>query len=166
MAISIRTMTKADWPEVARIYQQGVDALNCTFRRQVPAYEDFDKSHSPVCRYVVEREGVVIGWTALTVFCVDCPYSGVSEVSLYLDQNHRSKGVGVKLMQYLVEESEKNGFWIIIAQIFHDNPASIKMTRRCGFREVGYHEKVARDREGNWHSLVVMERRSQLPEYN
>lgn len=166
MAFDIRTMTAEDWPEVARIYQQGIDSNSSTFRRQVPAWEDFDKSHSPVCRYVAVREGEIIGWVALTVFCVDCPYSGVSEISLYLDENHRSKGVGVKMMQYMVEQSEKNGFWIIIAQIFQDNVASVKMTKKCGFREVGYHEKVARDRLGNWHSLVVLERRSQLPEYN
>lgn len=159
-------MTPEDWPDVERIFQQGVDGNSSTFRRKVPPWEDFDKSHSPACRYVAVREGEIIGWAALTVFCVDCPYSGVSEVSLYMDENHRSKGVGVRLMRHLVAESEKHGFWIIIAQIFQDNIASIKMTKKCGFREVGYHEKVARDRLGNWHSLVVLERRSQLPEFN
>lgn len=166
MAFDIRTMTPEDWPEVARIYQQGIDSNSSTFRRQVPAWEDFDKSHSPVCRYVAIRAGEIIGWTALTVFCVNCPYSGVAEISLYLDENHRAKGVGAKMLRYMLERAEQNGFWIIIAQIFQDNIPSVKMTQKCGFREVGYHEKVARDRVGKWHSLTVLEWRSQLPEYN
>lgn len=164
--MEIRTMTPEDWPAVARIYQQGIDSNAATFRRRVPPWEDFDKSHSPICRYVAVSNGEITGWAALTVFCVDCPYSGVSEISLYLDEQYRGRGLGVKLMRHIVTESEKHGFWIIIAQIFQDNTASIKMTKKCGFREVGYHEKVAKDRLGIWHNLVVLERRSQLPEYN
>lgn len=166
MAVEIRTMTEADWPEVARIYQQGIDSNQCTFRRVVQPWEDFDKHHSPVCRYVAVEGDRIIGWSALTIFCVDCPYSGVSEVSLYIDEDARSKGLGVYMMNHIIEESEKNGFWIMIAQIFEENVPSVKMCKKCGFREVGYHEKVARDKLGQWHSLIVMERRSKLPDYN
>ena len=39
---SIAAMTPADWPEVRRIYQQGIDTGDATFETAAPDWEHFD----------------------------------------------------------------------------------------------------------------------------
>jgi phosphinothricin acetyltransferase len=42
-----------------------------------------------------------------------------------------------------------------------ENAASIRLHESCGFRMVGYRERIGRDRFGNWRNTVLMEKRSQ-----
>ena len=62
----IRAMTPQDWPQVARIFQQGIDDGNATLHPHVPAYPDWDRSRDPEPRLVAEEAGRVLGWTALS----------------------------------------------------------------------------------------------------
>ncbi len=39
---------------------------------------------------------------------------------------------------------------------------SMKLHESCGFRVVGYREKVARDKNGEWQNTFLMERRSKV----
>lgn len=89
-----------------------------------------------------------------------CAYAGVAEVSVYIAQNYRGHGVGKVLLLELIRSSEENGFWTLESGIMQDNTVSIRLHESCGFRMVGYREKIGRDRVGNWRNIVLMERRS------
>ena len=71
----------------------------------------------------------------------------------------KEKGVGGKLLQELIAESEQQGFWTLKAVIFPENVASINLHKKCGFRIVGTHEKMGK-MDGIWRDNVVLERRS------
>lgn len=43
-----------------------------------------------------------------------------------------------------------------------ENEASIKLHKSCGFREVGFREKLGRMSDGVWHDVVLMEYRSKV----
>ena len=86
-------------------------------------------------------------------------YSGVTEVSIYVDPAHQGKGIGGKLMSALVEESERRGIWTLFSSIFAENEATRQLHLRHGFREVGYRERIAQQ-NGRWRSTLVLERRS------
>ena len=86
-------------------------------------------------------------------------YKGVAEVTIYISGSQRGKGIGKQLLNALVAESEKEGFWTLQAGIFSENLASIQLHKYCGFRIVGVREKLGK-REGKWHDNVLMERRS------
>lgn len=65
-------------------------------------------------------------------------------------------------MQKLCEETEKAGYWSLYSAIFSINKASIALHKKCGFREIGYREKIAKDRFGVWQNTTLMERRNHI----
>lgn len=166
MVFQIREMSKSDWEKVSYIYQQGMDTNIATFETKCPAFEAFDDSHTADCRYVITDSDVVIGWAALSPVSSRCVYGGVVEHSIYIDEKFKGKGAGTQLLLYLIEQSEQAGYWTLQAGIMQDNPASIRLHEKCGFRMVGYREKIGKDRYGQWRNTVVMEKRSEQPQFN
>ena len=160
MELEIRPMTEADWPAVSRIYQLGMDTNLATFQSECPTWEEWNRSHLQPCRLVIADGGAVAGWAALTAVSGRCVYAGVAELSIYIDPVAQGKGVGTKLINALIAESEEQGFWTLQSGIMQDNLASIRLHERCGFRMVGYRERIGKDRFGVWRNTVLMERRS------
>lgn len=161
----IRAMRPEDWPDVGRIFQQGIDDGNATLHTGVPSYDEWSAGREPFCRLVAEEAGHVVGWTVLTAVSRRACYRGVKELAIYIDRAHRGMGVGTALLKRLILESEKAGIWMLEAHIFEDNAASIALHKACGFRYVGTRERIAADRNGVWHSTALMERRSTLVEW-
>lgn len=160
MAYQIRKMVASDWPQVSRIYQEGMDTNLATFQSECPAWEEWDASHLKACRLVVTQDGKAAGWAALTTVSGRRVYAGVAEVSIYIGQEHRGHGIGKTLLLELIRRSEENGFWTLQSGIMQNNTASIRLHESCGFRTVGYREKIGRDRFGVWRNTVLMEKRS------
>lgn len=160
MAYLVRQMTGADWPAVSSIYQQGMDTNVATFQSDCPPWEDWDATHLSSCRLVIEDAGEVAGFAALTAVSGRCVYAGVAEVSIYVAQTHRGRGAGKQLLHELIRLSEREGFWTLQSGILQENTASIRLHESCGFRMVGYREKLGRDRYGVWRNTVLMEKRS------
>lgn len=162
MKIVIRDMKKEDWKSVADIYQEGIDTQIATFQTEVPEYEAWDQSHIKECRLVAETNEEIVGWTALSPVSSRCVYKGVAEVSIYIKREHRGNRIGEMLLQRLFIESEREGYWTLQSGIIELNKASIALHTKSGFRMVGYREKIAKDRQGNWQNTVLMERRSEV----
>jgi len=87
-------------------------------------------------------------------------YKGVAEVSIYIGEKFRGNGVGKALLTELTRISEENGFWSLESVIIKENVASIELNKKCGFREIGFKEKPAKTKDGVWHDVILMERRS------
>lgn len=160
MAYQIREMAQTDWPAVSRIYQEGMDTNLATFQSECPAWKEWDTVHLKDCRLVITEEGTILGWAALTAVSGRCVYAGVAELSIYISQAHRGRGVGKTLLLELIRCSEEKGFWTLQSGIMQNNTASLHLHESCGFREVGYREKIGRDRFGTWRNTVLMEKRS------
>ena len=160
MRISIRGMTTKDWPAVARIYQEGMDTNLATFQTECPDWETWNAAHLPQCRLVAIADGAVAGWVALSAVSSRCVYAGVAEVSIYIGTEARGAGVGKALLTALISASEEAGFWTLQSGIMENNASSIALHTSCGFRKVGYREKIGQDRNGVWRNTLLMERRS------
>lgn len=162
MNYKIREMQKGDWKQVSEIYQQGMDTNLATFQTECPTYEEFDQSHMEQCRFVITEGDVIAGWATLTPVSSRCVYRGVAEVSIYIHDTYRGKGAGSQLLNFLSVQSEKEGIWTLQSGIMADNKASIHLHENCGFRQVGFRERIGQDRFGQWRNTVLMERRSNL----
>ncbi|MBZ0297787.1 MAG: GNAT family N-acetyltransferase, partial [Anaerolineae bacterium] len=103
----------------------------------------------------------VLGWAALSPVSSRCVYAGVAEESIYIAEAARGYGVGKALLSALVVESERAGIWTIQTGIFPENVVSIVLHKKCGFREVGYRERIS-CMDGWWRDVIFMERRSQI----
>jgi phosphinothricin acetyltransferase len=158
---TIEAMRAEDWPAVRDIYLEGLATDQATFETRAPEWEAWDTSHRPDCRLVIKVDGQVVGWAALSPVSRRQVYAGVAEVSIYLAASVRGQGLGKVLLQALVEASEQAGVWTLQASIFPENVASITLHKACGFREVGYRERIAQH-HGVWRNTVMVERRSRV----
>lgn len=157
--MELREMHASDYPQVSTIYLQGIATGQATFQTEAPDWNTFDNGHLAHSRWVVEHEATVAGWAALTPVSGRCVYAGVAEVSVYVAETSRGRGVGGMLLEALITSSEKNGIWTLQAGIFPENTASIQLHHRKGFRTVGMREKIGR-MEGVWRDTLLLERRS------
>jgi len=160
MQYKIRAMEEKDWMSVYDIYRQGMETNLATFTVENLSYEEFDHERLKEGRFVLLDEQKVAGWTTLKQAYTIPQYHGVAEVSIYIDQNYQGKGVGSRLLNHLVDYSERIGLWTLEADIFANNYGSQRLHEKCGFRKVGYREKLGKDQYGIWRDSVLMERRS------
>lgn len=162
--LEIRPMTERHWDAVRAIFAQGIATGNATFETSVPSWQEWNARHLDTCRLVAVREGHVLGWAALSPVSARKAYRGVTEVSVYIADHARGQNIGTALLTALIAESERNGIWTLQAGIFSENPASIRLHEKLGFRIVGTRERIG-CLHGSWHDTVLMERRSKVVEF-
>lgn len=158
--IAIRLMKPEDWETVRSIYLEGLGTGDATFETEAPSWEQWDESHLGVPRLVAvaPSEGVV-GWAALARVSSRKVYGGVAEVSVYVGDTFRGKGIGKALLKQLIAQSEQKGLWTLQASIFPENIASLALHKICGFREIGTRQRIGKI-HGIWRDTVILERRS------
>lgn len=159
--MEIVKIESANYPQVADIYLQGVSTGIATFQMEATDWETWNKSHLPNCRIAAFEGGQMAGWAALSPVSSRCVYAGIAEVSIYVAENFRGKYIGKSLLLKLIEESEAAGLWTLQSGIFAENKASIKLHEQCGFRIIGYREKIG-NKDGIWKDNIIMERRSKI----
>jgi L-amino acid N-acyltransferase YncA len=157
----IEPLTPADWPAVRSIYLEGIATGDATFEKTAPDWDGWDARHLRSCRIVARSGQEVLGWAALTPVSGRCVYAGVAEVSIYVAERVRGRGIGMELISALVKASEAEGVWTLQAGIFPENEASIALHKRAGFRIVGTRERLGQ-MDGRWRDVVLMERRSRI----
>jgi phosphinothricin acetyltransferase len=159
MAHEIRPMTAADWPACRAIYEQGIATRRATFETAAPDWEAWDGSHLQESRLVADNDGTVLGWAALSPVSDRCAYAGVGELSIYVAEVARGRGIGTALMSAVLAASEAAGIWTIQAGIFPMNEASLALAGKSGFRRVGVRERIGQ-LDGAWQDVILLERRS------
>jgi phosphinothricin acetyltransferase len=155
--VTIEALLPDDWPDVLRIYEEGIDVG--TFEELIPTWEEWDSGHLVWPRLVAREDGAVLGWAALAPYSQRACYRGVAENSIYIARAARGRGVGRALLERLCTEAEGAHIWTIQAGILSGNDASVRLHESCGFRVVGVREKLARKR-GEWRDVILLERRS------
>lgn len=162
--ITVRPMMPEDWTAVSKIYLEGIATEHATFQTNCPPYTAWDASHTRECRLVVLDDGVVAGWAALHRVDPRWCYRGVAEVSIYVGEKFRGKGLGYHLLTALCREAEQAGYWTLQSTVLQDNAPSRGLHLKCGFRVVGHRERIARDCHGRWLDTYLMERRAAADE--
>ena len=160
-AVRLRDLRLDDWPEVSRIYAEGIATRNATFETEVPSWETWNEAHLPHHRFVAEMSGEVVGWIAAVPVSNRCCYAGVAEISAYVAEPARGQGVGAALLERLIDSSEEAGIWTLETGVFPENEPSLKLLKRFGFREVGVRERLGQ-MDGVWRDVVLLERRSEV----
>ena len=151
----------ADAAAIAHIYNQGIEDGIATFETeprtsaQVAAQLAEKGDRHPTV--VVERDGVVIAWAAVSAYRARPCYAGTGEHSVYVERGVRGTGAGRVALEALFRACEDRGFWKLVSRIFPENRASLALHERTGFRVVGVyhrHGKVG----GVWRDCVIVEK--------
>lgn len=160
-AIRIEALRPEHWPDVARIYGDGIATGHATFETEVPDWERWDASHLQEHRFVAVRGGAVLGFVAVSPVSDRCVYGGVVENSVYVDASSCGRGVGGRLLEALIESTEAAGIWTIQTGVFPENAASLRLHERVGFEVVGRRRRLGKLR-GVWRDVLFLERRSDV----
>ena len=161
LQVHIQPMDPAHAGSVLAIYAEGIATGDATFETAVPTWEKWHQSHLQKCRLVARSGDALVGWAAVSPVSDRCAYGGVAEISVYVAEAARGKGIGGRLLSALVAASEATGIWTLQAGIFPENRASIAVHLASGFREVGRRERLGR-LKGVWRDVLMLERRSSV----
>ncbi len=160
--IEIVPMDRRHWEDVRRIHQEGIDTDLATFETEPASdWSAWSRSHLEFARLVALEGDRVLGWAALTPVSDRCVYGGVAEVSVYVGADARGRGVGSRLLERLIAESEDAGIWTLQAGIFAENEKSVSLHEKLGFRVVGRRERLGK-LGGRWRDVMLLERRSEV----
>lgn len=150
--MEIRIAKWEELSEINNIYNQAVHQLFCTAHLEpvgMREREQWFAAHDPAVYpvYVATSNQQVAGWISLG------PYRGkrqalahVVEVSFYVDEKMRGKGVGSKLLGHAISVAPEFGYSVLIAILLNRNPASSALLRKFGFEEWGRMQEIARIR--------------------
>ena len=159
--MQIRNWQPEDAGAILEIYQHGIDTGNATLETTLPSWEKIKEKFLPHSRLVVLENEQVLGWCAISAVSSRECYRGVAEVTVYVHKEQQGRGRGKRLLRALIEESERNGIWSLLSVIHEENRASIHLHEQCGFRIIGYRERIAQ-LHGTWRTIIMMERRSKI----
>ena len=139
-----------DLPDINRIYNQAVRQRFCTAHLEAIDMETREKwfhAHDPgrFPVFVAVDENKITGWVSLGAYREDRQaLAHVAEVSYYVDENERGKGIGSSLMDHAIKSAPDYGFSILIAILLNRNPASIGLLNKFCFEEWGRMPGIAR----------------------
>jgi L-amino acid N-acyltransferase YncA len=130
---------------IAAIYDHYVRTTCFTFEEVPPAADEIVARMRKVRAaglpyYVAEgRNNTVVGYAYASLFHARSAYRYTVENSVYIASDRVRQGIGIALMQRLIERCTALGFRQMIALIGaqQDNPASIGLHSRLGFKPAG-----------------------------
>ncbi len=139
--IQVRAAGHADLPRMLEIYNREVLVSTATYDtvpRTAAEHRKWFSLHGPDHPVLVaDAGGAVAGWASLSPWSDRAAYARAVEVSVYVAEEHRRKGVGRLLLQSLIDAGCAHGFRALLARISADNEASVRLHAELGFVVVG-----------------------------
>ncbi|MBL7916010.1 MAG: N-acetyltransferase [Bacteroidia bacterium] len=146
--LSIRPATANDILRITDIYNDAILNTTATFDTETKTVEErmqwflnHDEKHPVI---VAEIDSKVIGFASLSKWSDRCAYDGTAEVSVYIDRNHRGKGVGKRMVEVIALEGERAGLTNLISRITEGNLSSIHIHEQLGFEHIGVMKKAGK----------------------
>ncbi len=146
--LTIRRAALPDLEAITEIYNQAILNTVATFDTETKTaggqrawFEQHGDRH-PIL--VAEQDGVIVGWASLSAWSDRCAYSDTAEISLYVEESHRNKGIGRKLSEAAIKAGRDAGIHVLIARIAEGNADSIHIAESQGFEHIGIMREVGR----------------------
>ncbi|HEP1799369.1 TPA: N-acetyltransferase [Streptococcus suis] len=159
--INIRSAQIEDAADLVAIYAPYVENTAITFETEIPTVADFagriEKTLEKFPYLVAVEEGVLVGYAYASTYYARAAYDWTVELSVYVRQDVRGKGIGSLLYAALEEELTVRGFKNFLACIALPNPASLALHEKRGYEQVAHFKKVGY-KFGTWHDIVWLQK--------
>ena len=118
---------------------------------------DWFNSHNQTNRplWLVELDGVYAGWMSFNSFYGRPAYDITAEVSIYLEEKFRGKGLGNNCLQKAIDEASPRGIKNLLGFIFGHNEPSLKLFYKFKFEKWAHFPKVA-NMDGTERDLIIL----------
>lgn len=134
--------TVEDLPRIVEIYNSTVpgrmvtaDTEPVSVESRLKWFHEHNADKRPL--WVIQQPGSsqIIGWVSFQSFYGRPAYNATVEVSIYLDEAVRGKGVGKAAMKHILQSVAKYDVKTLLGFIFAHNEPSLKLFRSFGFEE-------------------------------
>lgn len=160
-SIKIRDVLSEDAERIQEIYSPYVADTTISFEITVPNKLEMkrriEKALSNEFPYIVaENEtGTVVGYAYADKFGEREAYRYSFIVSIYLDMEVQSRGIGQKLYDELEKRMKKMGIVQVLSAITGKNKKSLRFHEKNGFTKIGHFPNVGY-KMGEWHDIIWM----------
>ena len=160
--MTIRDAAEADLPAIVDIFNATVPTRMSTAVLQPVSVEDrraWFREHSPERHplWVAEIDGEIAGWLSFHSFITRCAYRGTVDVSVYMHEKFRRRGIARALLEEGIARSPSLGITALTGLILGHNTASLRLFEQLGFERWGLLPRVAR-LDGVERDIVIVGR--------
>ncbi|WP_292010582.1 GNAT family N-acetyltransferase [Chryseobacterium sp.] len=162
--LKFRDASLSDLEKIVKIYNSTIPSRMVTADTENVSVEsrlEWFKEHNTQTRplWMIEDENdQVLGWVSFSSFYGRPAYNGTVELSIYMDESCRGKGIGKKVLKYCMDHAGKFGVKTLLGFIFSHNEPSLKLFRYFGFEDWGNLPNVA-VLDGEEKSLIILGKR-------
>ena len=157
-----RDAVPADVPAILEIYRPYVEETAITFEYDVPSLSEFERRFTEITAdfpwLVWEEDGEILGYAYSSRAFSRAAYQWDADVSIYLRQDCRSRGIGRQLYTALEQRMEKLGYFVLYALVTSANEASCQFHNALGYRAFARFEKTG-FKFGRWYDVTWFEKR-------
>ena len=160
-SIKIRDVLPEDAERIQEIYSPYVADTTISFEITVPDKSEMqiriEKALSNGFPYIVaeNENGTVVGYAYADRFGEREAYRYSFTISIYLDMEVQSKGIGQKLYDELEKRMKKMGIVQVVSAITGKNEKSLKFHEKNGFIKIGHFPNIGY-KMGEWHDIIWM----------
>lgn len=159
--MSIRTATIADVPAMLEIYDYFVKNTAVSFEYVTPTAEEFTerlREHIVFYPWLVwEEDGKVLGYAYAGRPFERAAYSWNAEISCYLHESIRGKGVGKALYCEIESILKRQGIRRVYAVVTSANQPSIAFHKALGYRHFATFQSTG-FKLGAWYDVIWLEK--------
>ncbi|MGZ3872495.1 MAG: N-acetyltransferase family protein [Mucilaginibacter sp.] len=159
--ITLRDACEADLQAMLDIYNEVIINTTAVFSEQPHTlqmrkdwYLERVKENFPV--FVAEESREIAGFCSFGHFRAWPCYRYTAELSVYVQNSHRGKGISKIMLRALIERARKMNMHALLAGITADNEISINLHRSFGFTEVADFKEVG-FKFGRWLDVKFLE---------
>ena len=143
------------------VYAPFANDTAVSFEQEAPSLEDYRQRITRVSGthafLVAEDSDDIAGFAYGGVHRERMSYRWTCEVSVYLGDGFRGRGLGRELYGVLFGLLEQQGYRLMLAGITLPNPASVGLHRSLGFEDVGVYKRVGW-KAGAWCDVLWLAR--------
>ena len=169
MSFRHRNATLNDLPTIVAIYNSTIASREVTADTEPVPVESrlaWFHEHTPERRplWVIERADddsaapAILGWISYSNFYGRPAYSGTAEVSIYIDEAARGKGIGRYALQEAIDFAPSINVHTLLGFIFGHNQPSLGLFSKFGFENWANLPKVA-NLDGIERDLIILGKR-------
>lgn len=116
--------------------------------------------HNPQTRplWIVTEEGKDMGWVSFNNFYGRPAYNGTAELSIYLHESARGKGLGKKILEACCAQAASLKINTLLGVIFAHNEPSLTLFKNAGFEEWAHLPNIAL-MDGKEYSVKILGKR-------
>ena len=143
----IRFVEEKDVETLVSIYNYYIENTTCTLELAVLSAAEFGARVTKISErfpyLVYEENGEVLGYAYLSEFNSRGGYRFTADLSLYVAQDARGKGIGRALYEAIEPMAKEMGLQNIISLITAENEASLAFHDKLGFECVARIDRIA-----------------------